>query len=398
LQERKTLWNAVEQKEKNSNSQLAREIEFSLPREFDRENQIRLVREYVQANFVDHGMCADFAVHDKNDGNPHAHVMLTLRPIEQNGEWGAKSKKVYDLDQNGEKIPLKSGKGYKSHHVDLTDWDSHANAEKWREQWAAMCNGEFQRLGLDKRVTHESYERQGIDQQPTVHLGKNAHQREQRGERSRLGDLNREIRRDNQEYAESVSSLEQEIAGLQSEAQGQNTLDSLRNEYIELSVFINQQQAAHDDLAHQSRNLAGQLEDLDERSRIIFASSPTPSQRAKLLQEQAVRALQRDYGIAPDEIPAKVRELQSTAESVRQQQSNLPDLSRLQERQQHLEQEYTKQHSSTLPHQEEQKPDAPNGQSLADQMAAKNAGRRLDSLTKPKEQKQEQSQSHEYGH
>ncbi len=91
--DRSTLWNAVERIEKNSSAQLAREYEVALPVELNREEQIKLVRDFAKANFTDKGMCADFAIHDKGDGNPHAHIMLTIRPIEKDGTWGAKSSK-----------------------------------------------------------------------------------------------------------------------------------------------------------------------------------------------------------------------------------------------------------------------------------------------------------------
>ena len=107
--DRSTLWNSVEQIEKARDSQLAREIEAALPRELSREQQLALVRAYVKDNFVDKGMCADFAIHDKGTGNPHVHIMLTVRPLKENGAWGAKCRKAYDLDENGQRIP--DGKG-----------------------------------------------------------------------------------------------------------------------------------------------------------------------------------------------------------------------------------------------------------------------------------------------
>ena len=97
--DRSVLWNSVEKVEKSKNSQLAREIEIALPVELDREQQIQLVREYVRNNFVSVGMCADFAIHDKQDGNPHAHIMLTMRPLEQSGGWGSKVQKRICLGQ-----------------------------------------------------------------------------------------------------------------------------------------------------------------------------------------------------------------------------------------------------------------------------------------------------------
>lgn len=97
-QDRQTLWNAVEQIEKSSKAQLAREYEVALPVELSREEQIKLVRDFAKENFVDNGMCVDFSIHDKEDGNPHAHIMLTTRPIEQDNSWGVKQKKEYILD------------------------------------------------------------------------------------------------------------------------------------------------------------------------------------------------------------------------------------------------------------------------------------------------------------
>ena len=101
---RSVLWNAVEQIEKVKNSQLAREIEFALPVELTREQNILLIRDYVNQHFISVGMCADVCVHDKNDGNPHAHIMLTMRPFEPDGFWGNKQKKEYIFDKHGEKL------------------------------------------------------------------------------------------------------------------------------------------------------------------------------------------------------------------------------------------------------------------------------------------------------
>ena len=106
--DRTVLWNAVEKSERNGNAQLAREVEIALPVELTREQNINLVREYVNRNFVEQGMCADVCVHDTNGANPHAHIMLTLRPFEQDGTWGAKSKKEYILDKCGERMRLPS--------------------------------------------------------------------------------------------------------------------------------------------------------------------------------------------------------------------------------------------------------------------------------------------------
>jgi len=194
--DRSTLWNAVEKIEKAKNSQLAREIEVALPVELDREKQIQLVREYVQANFVSDGMCADIAIHDKKNGNPHAHIMLTMRPLEQSGEWGAKSKKEYILDKNGQRIKLKNG-SFKTRKVDLTDWNDKGKAEVWRQAWADVTNKYLAGQNIPQRIDHRSYERQGVEQIPTVHMGVAATQMERKGIVTEKGEKNRLIREQN---------------------------------------------------------------------------------------------------------------------------------------------------------------------------------------------------------
>ena len=98
FQDRSTLWNSVEKIEKSSDAQLAREIEVALPVELSTAEQLALVRVFVKNNFVDAGMCAAFAIHDKGTGTPHAHILLTIRPLKPDGHWGPKCRKVYDLD------------------------------------------------------------------------------------------------------------------------------------------------------------------------------------------------------------------------------------------------------------------------------------------------------------
>lgn len=168
---REILWNSVQNIEKASNSRLWREFEVALPQELSREEQIDTVRDYVKT-LTEQGMCCDWSIHDKHDGNPHAHIMATVRSIKENGEWAAKCRKVYDLDENGQKIVQKydklGHKQYKSHKEDYNDWNNKERVEEWREKWAECCN---KRLSEDKRIDHRSYKRQGIDKEPTIHEG-----------------------------------------------------------------------------------------------------------------------------------------------------------------------------------------------------------------------------------
>lgn len=189
---RSELWNSVELFEKQKDAQLARDIEIALPVELDRKAQLELVRAYVNDTFVSVGMCADFALHDKGKGNPHAHILLTLRPLKEDGTWGAKCRKEYDLDENGQRIRSESG-AYKSHRVDSTDWNDKGKAELWRSAWADYVNRSLEQNGIKEHVDHRSYKRQGVDKIPSVHMGVAAHQMEQRGIATDKGNLNREI-------------------------------------------------------------------------------------------------------------------------------------------------------------------------------------------------------------
>jgi len=204
--DRTTLWNAVEKIEGNSNAQLVREIEFSLPVELSREQNITLAHEYVKKHFVDEGMIADVCVHDKGDGNPHAHVMLTLRPVEQDGTWGAKSRKEYILDNNGERVKLPSGE-YKSRKVYTVDWNDQTRAEDWRKGWADTLNRHLEKYGIDERVDHRSFERQGNGLVPTIHLGVAAHQMEQKGIATDRGNHNRQVAITNNEIKQTKARI-----------------------------------------------------------------------------------------------------------------------------------------------------------------------------------------------
>ena len=241
--ERGTLWNSVEKIEKSKNSQLAREIEVALPKELDREKQINLVREYVKENFVKVGMCADIALHDKNDGNPHCHILLTMRPLNEDTTWGAKSKKEYILDENGEKVKLKNGK-YKSRKINTTDWNEQDKAEEWRKAWADITNKYLEENSIQEKVDHRSYQRQGIEQIPTIHLGVSATQMEKKGIATDRGNINREIKHQNmilREISRRIKALLNWIRGIGKEekAESENTKSTLPPKENLLSIFEN---------------------------------------------------------------------------------------------------------------------------------------------------------------
>ena len=209
--DRNTLWNAAEAVEKQWNSQLARRWVLTIPREIPPDQYAVLVREFCQQQFVSKGMCVDFAIHDKGDGNPHAHVMLTMRAMDEHGKWLSKSRKVYDLDENGERIKLPSGR-WKSHKEDTVDWNDQKYCEIWRHEWEVIQNRYLEANDRPERVDLRSYARQGLDIIPTVHEGAAVRQMEKRGIQTNIGNLNREIRAANR-LMKSIRQLIQNLKG-----------------------------------------------------------------------------------------------------------------------------------------------------------------------------------------
>ncbi|MCW6679488.1 MobA/MobL family protein [Anaerococcus sp. NML200574] len=198
--DRSTLWNKVEMTEKNSNAQLARQFIIGLPKELSLSENKNLVERFIKENLTSQGMIVDYAIHDESqdkNGNIHCHIMTIMRPINEKGEFLAKSKKEYILDEKGEKVLNKNGKP-KTRKVELTTWNDKGNVEKWRGNFSDLCNEYLAKNNIEKRVDHRSFKRQGIKQIPTIHLGASASAMERKGIRTEKGDINREIKKQNE--------------------------------------------------------------------------------------------------------------------------------------------------------------------------------------------------------
>ena len=238
--DRQTLWNAVEKAERGKNAQLAYSFDIALQNEFSLEENIALARQFLLENFVSRGMVVDFAVHqpDREDGgipNPHFHVLCPIRPIEQNGKWGLKQRRVYELDEDGNRIRDANGK-FVFNAVPTTDWGSPETLEHWREAWAEMCNAKFAEKGLDVRIDHRSYERQGVELLPTVHEGATVRAMEKKGIRTEKGEFNRWIKATNaviKDIRKKISLLFDWITEIKAELAKPQTPDlvSLLNDY-----------------------------------------------------------------------------------------------------------------------------------------------------------------------
>lgn len=269
--DRETLWNAVEKVEKGKKAQLAYSFDISFQNEFTQEENIALARQFLTEHFVSRGMVVDLAIHepDREEGgipNPHFHFMCPIRPIEQNGKWGLKQKREYVLDENGNRIP--DGKGdYVFNAVPTTDWGSAETLEFWREQWAVMCNAKFEEKGLDVRIDHRSYERQGVELLPTRHEGPTVRAMEKKGIKTEKGEFNRWIKATNafiRNLRKNLSALLEAIKEIKAE------LDKPQSEpvIIPLQRYFDMRNAK----AYSQKAKVSNLKELNEMANFLKAN------------------------------------------------------------------------------------------------------------------------------
>ena len=264
--DREILWNAVEENEKTKDSRLAREFVISLPIELDRIEQIALISDFIQTQFVAEGMCADVAIHDVDGHNPHAHIMLTVRPLNESGTWQHKTEKEYLCVKDGEERGFTAAE-YKDAQHDGWEkqypywitkkkkvymmpseaeaqgleraskyakstkygrqnpisarWNSDEQLLAWRKAWADAVNLCLERKGLDERIDHRSHAERGLDEQPTIYEGVIARAMEAKGLISDRCELNRQIKADNarlrvlREIVEKLTAaMENTVAGI----------------------------------------------------------------------------------------------------------------------------------------------------------------------------------------
>ena len=223
--DRQTLWNAVETVEKNSKAQLAYSFDIALQNELSLEENKELAIQFCKENLIADGMIVDLCIHspDKDGGikNPHFHILCPMRPLKDNGEWGTKQRRVYSLDEKGNRIRDDNGK-YIFTSENTTDWDDPKALERWRKAWADLCNSKFKGKGLDCRIDHRSLEEQGLEMLPTVHEGPTVRAMEKRGVPTEVGSYNRMIRQNNysiQKFKEEIARLDKAIFELKAEAE-----------------------------------------------------------------------------------------------------------------------------------------------------------------------------------
>ncbi len=253
--DRGTLWNAVEENEKTKDSRLAREFVVALPIEMGKAEWQKLLTEFIKDNFVAEGMCADVCIHDTDGHNPHAHIMVTVRPLAENGQWQYKTEKEYLCVRDGEEMGFTGAEfkqaqkegwekqyqykvGRKKEYMApsaaeaagyervsktpkstrfgrqnpiTARWNSDEQLVLWRSAWADVTNRYLERVGAEARIDHRSHADRGILEQPTIHEGVTARAMEQQGFIADRCELNRQIKADNKLLRE-LRSIYEKIA------------------------------------------------------------------------------------------------------------------------------------------------------------------------------------------
>ncbi|MGU3398080.1 MobQ family relaxase [Priestia sp. D51] len=238
IKDRNRLWNEVEKVEKRKDSQLARELNIALPIELNHDQQKELIQSFVENEFVQKGMVADIAIHRDDTNNPHAHIMLTMRNLNQDG-FGKKNR-----DWNADFANAKeNNRGYVKNSEGCLSI---------REQWANYANQALEKAQSKKRITHLSHENRGLEVLPTIHLGHVAHDMEKKGKQSERGQVNRERQEYNQVVVDLQTYRRQKEAHLQKmqekEKQFSFSTDIEKTHIQKAASLLNQQVVSLDDI------------------------------------------------------------------------------------------------------------------------------------------------------
>ncbi|MFB5292263.1 MobQ family relaxase [Enterococcus faecalis] len=200
--DRETLWNKMELAETSPNAQLCREVNIALPVELSNEDQKELVTNYIQKMFVSKGMIADVAIHRDDSNNPHAHIMLTMRKVDEKGQILNKQKRIPVLDEHGKQVYNEKGHR-KTVSIKTTDWDKKELLLEARKEWANMTNKLLRERGINEQITEKSHKELGKKELPTIHEGVLSRKLEERGIVTNQVQHNRLV----QEHNQSIHKL-----------------------------------------------------------------------------------------------------------------------------------------------------------------------------------------------
>ena len=364
-QDRGVLWNAVEENEKTKDSRLAREFVPALPVELNKEQWQQLLSDFINEQFVADGMCADVAIHDPYPPghNPHAHIMLTVRPLDENGKWQYKTEKEYLCIKDGgergftaaefkaaqadgweKQYQYKVGKkkvymtpsaaeaqGYErvnkypkstkyGRQNPISErWNSEEQLVEWRKAWADVTNRYLEQYGHDARIDHRSHAERGLDEQPTVHEGVIARALEQKGIVSDRCELNRQIKADNallRELKAVVKNLMQAV---------KNTLPAIAEamERLRSNMLIFKYQLLHIGGGKQaiSKSLKMYREDMAQYTALADKISKKSKERKAALDEK--KATPVVHVLKHRDLAKRIAELTEDLEELRTEKAML---------------------------------------------------------------------------
>ena len=327
-QDREKLWNAVEEVETAKDSRLAREFVVALPIELSREQQIELLQDFIREQFVSDGMCADAAIHDTDGHNPHAHILLTVRPLDERGKWQYKTEKEYLCMRNGEErgftaaefksaqndgwekqYPYKVGKKkvymtpsaaeaqeliradkhpkstrYGRQNPISERWNSEEQLVSWRVAWADVTNRYLESAGREERIDHRSNAARGLDEIPTIHEGVTVQALERKGIVSDRCEMNRQIRADNALLRELKAEIKK-LAALVARtvpaiAEG---LEKLRSRVL---IFCYQPSHIRNGKSHIQKSLAVWKPELERYTGLVQQIKEKSKERKTLVAEK----------------------------------------------------------------------------------------------------------------
>ena len=351
--DRAVLWNAVEETEKTKDSRLAREFVVALPVELNKNGWQKILTEFIRQNFVADGMCADVAIHNTDGHNPHAHIMLTVRPLNENGTWQYKTEKEYLCIRNGEEkgftsseyakavsdgwekqypymvngkkkyLPPSQAEGYEraSKYPKSTKygrqnpiserWNSDEQLILWRKAWADEVN---KYLEPENHIDSRSHSERGLDEQPTVHEGVIARRLEEKGIISERCELNRQIKADNR----LLRTLKSEFAKLKKAVANTlpavaEALESIRMNLIVLRYKILSGFVEHNEIIRTLRSITPELESYKD---IVDEIKKKTSERKALIEEKQLIPVimilkHREFAKRISELTEELEELQN---------------------------------------------------------------------------------------
>ena len=360
-QERSELWNAVEEAEKTKDSRLARELIVALPIELELENWESMLKDFIKEECTDKGMCADVSIHDTDGHNPHAHILLTIRPLDDKGKWQAKTQKEYlckrgneeqgftsaefkaaqadgwekqyqykvgkkkvymtpsEAEANGYERASKYPKStrYGRQNPVCAEWNSEEQVLRWRKAWEEVTNKALEQNSIDARVDCRSFKERGITEQPTIHEGVAAQIMEQWGVVSDRRELNRQIRADNKllrELKVAVQTLTDKIKNSVKNIAAR--LETLRGRLIMIQYQLN----FNTGRAKELKAANTLIDQLLKRYRSIVKDIKSKTAERKSLQSEK-RSLTPVHIIRHNKLSSRIAELTEDIEELKNQKN-----------------------------------------------------------------------------